>query len=108
MHAIARAKLLEALATIKELRALLKAKDARIAELEATLADKELQRKTLSQYLYKAERKREAKSVRRPGKQPGSFAHHRTTPRPSEIMTRSVFLPRAARATRPPLVSSMV
>ena len=90
LHAIARAKLLEALATIKELRALLKAKDARIAELEATLADKELQRKTLSQYLYKAERKREAKSVRRPGKQPGSFAHHRTTPRPEEVTERAI------------------
>ncbi len=54
LHAIARQKLQEALASLRELRAQLASKDARIAELEMKLADKEAQRKTLAGYLYKA------------------------------------------------------
>jgi transposase len=93
LHAVARAKLLAALATIRELRALLIQKDTRIAELEARLVDKETQRKELASKLFKAKREREAQAEDqpKPGAQPGHPATRRPTPKPAEITDRQIF-----------------
>lgn len=93
LHAIARQRLLEALATIKALKALLASQDARIAELETKLADKEAQRKTLAGYLYKAgkESDEERGKAKPRGKKPGSPAFHRPKPESSEVTERIIF-----------------
>lgn len=77
LYAAARQKLHAALATVRELQALLVAKDARIAELEAQLANKELERKTLASYLYRAgtDKALECGEAKPQGKRPGAPAY---------------------------------
>lgn len=83
--------------------ALLLAKDQRIAELEAALEDKELQRKTMASYLYKADKAKKTRAERQPGKQPGSDGFHRPTPKPEEVTERTTF-----KLVRCPMCNSQV
>lgn len=68
---------------IKALSRNLKDKDARIAQLEAKLADKESQRKELLSQLYKPGKKEMASKPR--GKKPGAPAYHRLVPPASAV-----------------------
>jgi len=107
-HAVARTKLEQALATIKDLRLQLQAKDTRIAGLEVLLADKESQRKELAAKLWKARKHRKEDQAaeagpdpstsstaklpkRKPGAQPGHTPHYRPNPAPSEVTDRQIF-----------------
>jgi transposase len=93
LHAVSRAKLLEALTTIQELRAMLVQKDIRIAELEASQVDKEAQRKELAAKLFKAKRERTqpAADQPKPGAQAGHTATRRSAPKPEEVTDRQIF-----------------
>jgi transposase len=96
MHAIARAKLLHALATIKDLKRQLVNKDLRIAELETKLLDKEAQRKALANKLFKARKQRteaqaEQTGKTKPGAQPGHKTSRRPTPAPETVTDRQIF-----------------
>lgn len=76
-----------------QLHRAISSRDARIAELETKLADKEVQRKTLAGYLYKAGKASDqARGQARPrGKQPGARAFHRPKPDPAEVTERIIF-----------------
>jgi len=96
LHAIARAKLERALATIKDLRHQLANKDLYIAELETKLLEKEAQRKVLAAKLWKAKKKRsqdvaEQTGKAKPGAQPGHQANRRPVPAPETITDRQIF-----------------
>jgi transposase len=110
LHSVARDRLLSALATIKDLRLQLVAKDERIAELEVRLADKESQRKELAAKLWKARKHRKEQAAagitdtpstssgskstaprKKPGAQPGHVPHRRPNPMPSEVTDRQIF-----------------
>lgn len=91
LHERAINKVAQLKAALEEKDRQLAAKDKRIAELAAALEDKEQQRKTLSEYLYRAEKKRTGEPSRPPGKQPGSPAYRRPVPKPEEVTERSVF-----------------
>jgi len=76
-------------ATIKELKVTIKEKDKRIKELEDKLQDKELQRKQLLSYLYKANRgNREGKKF---GKKEGAKGYQRPKPRDEEVTEQKVY-----------------
>jgi len=70
---------------IVELKAIVKQKDKKIAELEAKLMDKEAQRKELLSYFYKPGKKEGQSKAR--GKKPGSPTYHRPIP-PDSAVTR--------------------
>jgi transposase len=111
LHTVARARLEKALATIKDLKLQLQARDTRIAEMEVLLADKESQRKELAAKLWKARKHRKQdqaaaevsseastsstasanKPKRKPGAQPGHTPHYRPKPLPSEVTDRQIF-----------------
>jgi transposase len=75
---------------IRELKDIIKAKNKRIASLEAKLQDKESQRKELLTFLYKPKKKRGAFKPR--GKKPGSPAYHRPTPREEDVTERTEYI----------------
>lgn len=91
LHAKARKRVEKLEATLAITNALLLVKDQRIAELEAALEDKELQRKTMASYLYKAEKHRSNQTERQPGKQLGAKGYHRPTPKPDTVTERAIF-----------------
>lgn len=76
-------------ATIKELKITIREKDKRIKELEDKLQDKELQRKQLLSYLYKANRG--TKEGKRPGKKKGAKGYQRPKPRDGEVTEQKVY-----------------
>ncbi len=77
----------------KYLKQLLGERDARITELEQQVANKELERKTLASYLYKAGKDKAlaAKVAKPKGKQPGAPAFHRPAPDPATVTERIIF-----------------
>jgi transposase len=107
LHGVARDRLEQALATIKDLRLQLASKDERIAELEVQLLDKESQRKELAAKLWKAGKRHKAQAAeqvqangssvpttqptRKPGAQPGHPAASRPLPAPDTITDRQIF-----------------
>lgn len=106
LHAKAREKVAQLLATVADLKERLRMKDARIAELEVLLADKESQRKELAAKLWKARKHRREDHVttaaadpatvatgtgRKPGAQPGHMPHYRPNPQPREVTDRQIF-----------------
>lgn len=110
LHAVARDKLMGALATIKDLKLQLGTKDERITELEVQLANKESQRLELAAKLWKARKRRQQEQTDdpgttssstttstgkqpklKPGAQPGHTPHRRPNPLPSEVTDRQIF-----------------
>lgn len=79
-------------AEVTALRQELRAKDRRIAALEAQLLDKEQQRQLLLSYLYKPGKGGEARHPARPrGKQPGASACHRPIPPDAAVTEERTF-----------------
>lgn len=96
LHAIAREKLQQALATIKDLKVQLLAKDQHITELETKLLDKEAQRKVLASKLWKAKKEHsetntEQAGKTKPGAQQGHTVNRRANPKPEDVTDRQIF-----------------
>jgi hypothetical protein len=97
LHAKARDRIASLEGVIVEKNILLAARDARIAELETALADKESQRRELAAKIFKARKDTKADlslrtgSSRKPGGQDGHVSHRRPDPPESDVTDRAVF-----------------
>jgi transposase len=84
-----RATIKELESVIKELKSTIKEKDKRIKELGDKLEDKELQRKQLLSYLYKANGG--TKEGKKLGKKEGAKGYQRPKPRDEEVTEQEVY-----------------